>query len=150
MKAAAPMRGGSWLWVQGLLCGALLAFATGSAVLLGMLLAPAGLAFLMDGSPGKRMARSVLFAGLAFAIGPVCGLWGEGGTVEAALGRLGQPSVLLPAWLAAACGWALCELLPAVLVAGGRWTTSLREAALRAELAALREEWDLEGSDPGA
>jgi hypothetical protein len=136
-------RTGSLLWVQGLICGAMLAFATGAALLLGILLAPAGVALLADTQPGRPVARAVALGCSAFALGPVWRLWSAGGTMQAALDALATPSALIGPWLAGACGWALCELLPVLVKVALDARAAARIAALRAEEARFRAEWDL-------
>jgi hypothetical protein len=144
-KAAGGRRGGgSLMWLQGLVCGALLTFATPIALLIGILLAPAVLAAVMDSAPNRAMTRAVFFSGLAFTLGPLWKLIMEGRGMEAAVELIGDPAVLGAAWLAGACGWALCEVLPVVLRSFAESRTVARMEALQAEAAALRQEWDLE------
>jgi hypothetical protein len=142
--AAGAARGGSHLWLQGLVCGAVLAFATPVAVLVGVMLMPALAASLLDARPGRPVARAVGLAGAAFTVAPLWHLIQGGGGVPAALDVLADPAVLAPAWLAGACGWALCELLPVLLRGVASLNAHARLAALDAEEKALREAWDLE------
>jgi hypothetical protein len=143
-KAARASRGGgSLLWLQGLVCGAVLTFATPVAVLLGVLLAPSVVAAVMDSAPNRAMTRAVFLSGLAFTLGPLWHLFVEGRGMQTAVDLIGDPYVLGPAWLAGACGWALCEVLPVVLRSFAELRTTTRIAALKAEAAALRQDWDL-------
>jgi hypothetical protein len=50
------------MWLQGLICGALLAFAPAMALLLGVLLAPAIACFAADMEHGRGATRSVALA----------------------------------------------------------------------------------------
>jgi hypothetical protein len=69
----------------------------------------------------------------------------EGGrNVAAATDLLLDPAILAPAWVAGACGWALCETLPVLLRVAADVRATSRIAALQAEARALREAWDLE------
>ena len=141
---AKPKGGGSLLWLLGVLCGAVLAFATPTAVLAGVLLAPAILTAVFDAQPKRPVTRVVLVSAAGFTFGPIWHLNVAGATMTAALEMAFDPAVLCPAWLAGACGWAVCEFLPLVL----RMTADRQAAAkigqLQEEAKALREEWDLE------
>jgi hypothetical protein len=144
--ASGPARGGSHGWLQGLVCGAVLAFATPVAVLAGVLLMPALVASLFDKRPGRPVARAVALGGAAFTLAPLWHLLQGGGGVAAALDVLADPAVTAPAWLAGASGWALCELLPVLLRGVAAMNAQARLAALEAEEKALRAAWDFEES----
>jgi hypothetical protein len=135
---------GSHAWLQGLACGALLAFAPSFALLLAVLLAPAIAASLLDRRPHHPVARAVALASGAFTLGPVWRLATGGHSLGAALDLLADPLVIGLAWLAGACGWALCVLLPVVLRAASDVRAAARIAALQAEAEALRAAWDLD------
>jgi hypothetical protein len=141
--AGRATRGGH-AWLQGLGCGALIAFAPGFALLLTVLLAPACSGLLLDRRPGRPIARAVLLAGAAFTLAPAWHLFQSGENIAAATDLLLEPTVLTPAWLAGACGWALCETLPVLLRVAADVRATARIAALQAEARALREAWDLE------
>lgn len=139
--ARAAPRKHSFVWLQGLGCGAVVTLAPGLAVLLGLLLAPGLLAMLLDREPGRPMARCVLLTGMATCVQPIEALWTNGQTLTAALGLLGNFQVVGTAWSAAAAGWLLAEVAPLgsrlVLEALAR----TRAARLRAEREALVEAW---------
>jgi hypothetical protein len=61
-----------------------------------------------------------------------------------ALDMLANPSILCPAWLAGACGWAVCECLPLVLRSAANRAAEAKIESLDAEAKKLREEWDLD------
>jgi hypothetical protein len=130
------------MWLQGLICGALLAFATPTAVLAGALLAPSAIAWATDTAPGRPMARAVLFAATPFAVGPLWHLWVNGHSMRTALDLLADTPALFEAWLSAAFGWAVCQILPVVLRAAADMQAARQAAQLKAELTRLREEWD--------
>jgi hypothetical protein len=134
----------SYTWLQGLACGALLAFAPAFALLLGVLLAPAMTAMLLDQRPGRPVARAVFLADIAFTLAPAWHLFLGAQTLGSALDILADPTVTGLAWLAGACGWALCEVLPVLLRALSDLSTAARVSALQAEAKALRETWDLQ------
>lgn len=146
MKGAAQgaaARGGAQLWWLGLVCGALATLATPTAVLAGLLLAPTGLVWLVDASPGKFGVRPVLLCGLAASIGPLTTLWTGGHTLALAMSQAGDVEVLGLAWGAQAAGWLVGELAPLAVVLGMEAAAKARAAALRAERRALQEEWGL-------
>ena len=142
-KSRAKRGQGSTLWLQGLACGALLAFAPSFAALGAALLAPALLATVADARPGRPVARAVFLASAAFTLMPAWRLFQNGQSLTAALDLLAEPAVIGPAWLAGACGWALCEVLPVLLRAIADARTAAHAHALRAEEKALRAAWDL-------
>lgn len=134
---------GSGLWLQGMVCGATLTFATPTAMLIGVLLAPGVVALVLEGGAARPISRAVLLSGATFVFAPEWHLVGAGHNMAAALALLQDPAVLLPAWLAGAVGWALCELLPVAYQAMGEVRARGRLAALAAEEKTLREAWDL-------
>jgi hypothetical protein len=142
-KAAGTPGGGSWLWLQGLVCGAVLAFATPVALVICVLMAPGLAAAIFDPAPQRAMTRAVALACLAFTMGPVWHLILAGRVMTQAVDLVLDPEVVLPAWLAGACGWALCELLPVLLRSAADMRAAVRIAVLEKEAAALREEWDM-------
>jgi len=137
------------MWMQGLLCGGLVALLPPTALLLGALLGPALVALFLDGQPGKPVARSVLLCTLAACVKPVRMLWGAGHGMAASIALATDADVIGTAWAAAAAGWLLAELVP-VMVRVVLEALSLSQAArLRARRAAVAEEWGLEpGNQP--
>ncbi len=129
------------IWVQGLLCGAVVALAPPLALLLAVLLAPAAVVVTLEADAGRPTSRSLLLFGLSASVDPVRRLWGAGDTIGASLRLLGEPRVLAIAWGAAAGAWVLTELTPAavglVLDAAGR----SRAARLRARRERLLQDW---------
>jgi hypothetical protein len=139
-KTGAPRRR-SLVWLQGLGCGALAALVPGMAVLLAMLLLPAGLAMLYDRQGGHPVARAVLLFGVATAVRPVAALWAAGNSLDAALGLLGDLRVVGTAWSVAAAGWILAELAPVAVLVALEANSKARAVRLRAERRKLAEEW---------
>lgn len=136
-------RGSSWIWLQGLASGALLTLATPLALLLGALLLPGLVMLIIDRHPGKPVARAMLFAGAAVAIGPVEALWAAGFSLANALDVLSDVTSLGGAWAAAALAWLGAELAP--LIAGTLYDFAWRrrDAELARRRAELEEEWGL-------
>jgi len=149
--AVAAGRGGaSLLWLQGLLCGALIALAGSVALLLAILLAPVGLAVLCDRQSGKPMARSVLLCGLGACVGPVGQLWSSGQGLAQAVALATEPRVIAIAWGAAAGGWMLSELAPVAVRLVSDVSARSRIARLRARRERLSEAWGFPGDQtPG-
>src|SRR5271167_3456678 len=144
-RGAAPAKSNALMWIQGLLCGGLVALLPPTALLLGVLLGPALLALFLDPQPGKPIARSVLLCTLAACVKPVRMLWAAGHGMAASIALATDADIVGTAWAAAAAGWLLAELLP-VAVRVVLEAMSLRQAArLRAVRAALAEEWGLDG-----
>jgi hypothetical protein len=145
-KPAARKGGGGslTLLLLGVVFGAVLTFATPTALLCCVLLAPAILVAVLDATPNKSMARVVFVAGAGFSFAPIWHLNTGGGTMAVALDMLSNPSILCPAWLAGACGWAVCECLPLLLRSAANRAAEIRIASLAAEAQKLREEWDLD------
>jgi hypothetical protein len=144
MTPAPARRGnGSLNWLLGVACGAILAFATPTALLGGVLLAPAILTAVFDTQAGRPLTRVVFVAAAGFTFGPIWHLNAAEPTLAAALDMLSEPSVLCPAWLAGGSGWAVCEFLPLLLRLVGERQAAARIAALEAEAQGLREAWDL-------
>jgi hypothetical protein len=138
----APGKHRSFIWLEGLACGALVALATSTALLLAVLLGPALLAALLDRQPGRPAARSVALCSLCGIVGPVRELWAGGGhTLGTALALAADPAVLAWAWGAAATGWLLSELMPVTVRAVLEASTLSRAARLRAARARYEAEW---------
>jgi hypothetical protein len=129
------------IWVQGLLCGALVAVAAPLALILAILLAPAGFAALFDHQPGRPTVRAVLLCGISACVHPLRRLWVGEHTIAASLAILGDPRVIALAWAAAAGGWLLAELAPLGLSLALEVANRSRAAGLRARRERLLEEW---------
>src|SRR5262245_38255604 len=132
----AAQRQHSLIWLQGLLCDAL---ATPTALLLGVLLAPALVAMLFDHEPGRPRAG---------AIDPLRVLWTTSHSVATATALLGDLRVVGTAWIAAASGWLLAEIMPVAVRATLEAVSIARMARLRAERARLIAAWGLDERSP--
>src|ERR1700723_979288 len=87
---SAPPRQHSMVWLQGLLCGALVTLAPSTALLLGVLLGPALLAMVLDRQPGRPRARSIALCSVAASIDPLRILWVAGHGMATATALLGD------------------------------------------------------------
>jgi len=135
----------SLVWLQGLLCGAMVTLATPTALLLGVLLGPALVAVLLDHEPGRPRVRSIALCSMAAAVEPLRTLWRTGHSLTTATTVLGDYRVIAIAWSAAAAGWLLAEVTPIAVRAVLETAGIARAARLRAERARLAETWGLEG-----
>lgn len=133
----------SLVWLQGLLCGAMAALATPTALLLAVLLGPALLAILLDHEPGRPRARSIALCSLAAAIDPLRTLWTAGHTIATATALLSNVRVVGMAWSAAAAGWLLAEIIPIGVRAALDGVSVARASRLNTERARLIEIWGL-------
>lgn len=143
VKPGRRRRGLSLAWVQGLLCGALVALLPAVAVLLGALLAPALLALWLDDQAGRPRARAIGLCNLSACVPPMRALWSAGHSVNASLMLIASPRVIGTAWGAGAVGWLLVELAPIGMRALVEALSAARAARLRTRRAALLDQWSL-------
>lgn len=137
----------SLVWVQGLLCGALVTLATPTALLLGVLLGPAMIALVLDGEHGRPTGRSVALFSMAAAVGPLKVLWTGGHTMQGAANLVSSLDVVATAWSAAAAGWLLAQILPIAMRTVLEALGMTRSARLRAERVRLVADWGLDQVD---
>lgn len=141
---ASQPRQHSLIWLQGLLCGAMMTLATPTALLLGVLLGPTLLAIVLDREPGRPRARSICLCSMAAAVDPLRTLWSTGHNIATASALLGNVRILGIAWSAGAAGWLLAEVTPIAVRAALDALSIARTARLRAERARLAEAWGLD------
>jgi hypothetical protein len=134
-------RQSSLIWVQGLVCGALVAVAMPLALMLAVLLAPTAAAAMFDRQPGRPSVRAVLLCGLSACVYPLRRLWVGEHTLAASLAILGEPGVIALTWAAAAGGWILAELAPLGLSLALEAASRARAVRLRTRRERLLEEW---------
>jgi hypothetical protein len=137
----------SLVWVQGLLCGALVTLATPTALLLGVLLGPAMIGLVLDGEPGRPTGRSVALFSMAASVEPLKALWTGGQTMQGAANLVGSLDVVATAWSAAAAGWLLAQILPIAMRTVLEALGMTRSARLRAERTRLIADWGLDQVD---
>lgn len=137
--------GSSLIWLQGMACGGMAALAPVATAQVLTLLAP-GLVFLMlDEQEGKPVARAMLMFGLAAGIEPIRSAWASG----SGLGwdRVIDTQAIMMAWLAAAIGWLLANVLPVLIGLAVDSSHQTRADALRDTRATLVRDWGLDGAD---
>lgn len=147
-KAKGSARTPFGFWALGVLTGGLLGIALPTGLLLAIGLLPAGFVALIDRSPGRWTARSVLVFNLAGLVPSLRALWLEGhtlATLAAVLARLdGLPlaygSAAIGAVLPVVMSWAIFAVLEA--------RAAVDVARLEQRRAALRETWGEEVDDP--
>jgi hypothetical protein len=140
MIASVPRRR-SWLWLQGLACGAALSIATAPAILAAVLLAPGLLVYATEKTPGKPVGESMLLLGLATSFMPIRILWENGHSLEACIDLLSDPSRIGVSWLGAGGAWLMTELTQIVGREFYEVAAKRRIAALQRERTELEEEW---------
>jgi hypothetical protein len=134
----------SFVWLQGLGCGAVVALVPAMALLLGVLLLPGVLAVLYDRQGGRPVARTVLLCGAAAAVAPMIALWGAGNNMDACLVLLGDLRVVGTAWSTEAAGWILAELAPVAVLVVLEAITQTHATKLRSAREKLVAEWGFE------
>lgn len=141
--AKAKHQGGGALHLVGLglAAGLLLSYALATGVLLLLGLVPGLLAWLLDTSPRRAMARTILFCNLAGLAPALAALWRSPQGFSGGFGMLVEWHTLGLAWAGAAAGLALGAMLPmlAVLVVDAQ--AAARRVALEKRRAELVEEW---------
>jgi hypothetical protein len=142
-SGTATAKRGSGLWLQGLVCGALVTLATPTALLAGVLLLPTILVYLTEAGEGRATLRAVLLFGLAASLRPMLALWTGGHTMDISLSLLTDFATPVVAWSAQGAGWLLSQLIPLVVRVTLEAQMRLEVARLRAERAKLAEEWGL-------
>jgi len=148
--AAQADPGRSMLWLQGLLCGVLVALATPTALVLGVLLGPGLLALLLDRAPGRPAARAMLLFGLSATVFPLMALWKAGHTMEAASLLASDPGTVMLAWSAAGAAWLLVQVAPHVVRLALESVALARTNRVRALRARCAEEWGFPPPDEDA
>ena len=136
-----PVR--NWVWLQGLICGGLIAWQPATATLGAILLAPGLIAYFTDRSPARPVGRAVLLFGATIAPHSLITLWHAGNSVAASLAMAGDLRRIAVAWAVQAGGWLLVELAPlaARLVLDAK--AQARIAILRRQRVRLQDEWGL-------
>ena len=139
--AASRKSAKSWTWLQGIVCGIVVAIAPGTAVLLAILAAPA-LGMLATSSPRHETpVRAMLLASAASTIMPLRLLWEQGGTFATALDLLTDPSRPLLSWVACGLAWLACHIVEVVMRFTGQLRTNGSAKSLAQERTALLREW---------
>jgi len=135
--------GGSISWLSGLICGLALTFATAPALLAGILMLPAVVALLCEHTSGRPVTLAVALMCACFTLGPVWQVFFGGNSFAVLLEQANNPMTFCGAWLAGACGWAMCEILPVVINVAADLRAAKAAAKLREDLKKEQEEWGL-------
>ena len=133
------------VWLQGLLCGAMVTLATPTALLLGVLLGPALLAIAAGsrtGTTARTQHRAVQHGGGGRSAADAVDGRPQHGRRRPHCWAICRSSAT--AWSAAAGGWLLAEVMPIAVRAALEALSIARAARLRAERSKLVEAWGLE------
>lgn len=141
--AKAPARRGSLLWLQGLICGAVVAVAPAVAALSVVLMLPGIIVLVVDGTPGKASARPVLLLGLATALRPLAEMWRNGQGIDRVAALAGDPQTLVVAWAVQGLAWLFVELAPLFIILTLEAAAQGRALRLRASRAGYERDWDV-------
>jgi hypothetical protein len=133
-----PGRGGL---VVAAALGTLAATASGVDVAAIVLLAPAGLALLMERVPGRPMGRAMALFGGAAALPGLLTLWNSGAGMAAGWTHVLDPMVVARCWAAQAAAWLLCEAIPILLILRAEQAGRRDLERLRRERLELAEQW---------
>jgi hypothetical protein len=140
VSGVAPRRR-SWLWLQGLACGAALSIATGPALLLAVLLAPGLMSYAIERGDNKPVSETMLLLGVATCFMPLRILWDSGHGVDASIALLSDPARAGLSWVAAGAGWLMEEAAQIAARQYSDMATRRRIAQLQNERTSLVEEW---------
>jgi hypothetical protein len=140
MSAVAPRRR-SWLWLQGLACGAALSIATGPFILLAVLLAPGLVSYAIERGDSKPVSETMLLLGLATCFMPLRILWESGHSLDSCIALLSDPARTGLSWVAAGAGWLMEEAAQIIARHSSELGTRRLIAQLQKEKADLVAEW---------
>ncbi len=138
----------SWLWLQGATAGGVVVTAPGTAVLIGVLLAPAIAYTLFETAPNRPTSRTMFVYGSGATFLPIKSLWEHGNGLEEALGLMSDLSIPLMAWMACAGGWMLSECLQLTTSFALKAANRRRLTILQREQDQLIAEWSLPTPNP--
>jgi hypothetical protein len=123
------------------LCTVLLLAALPLCVVLAAGMLPAGVAFLIDRSPRRDLARTVAAANLAGVVPPAAALLHLEFSFAGALTILREPHNWLIMYGAAAIGWGLHAAMPALAGIVLEFRARQAEQRLQARAAEIASEW---------
>ena len=120
--------------------GSMVSMPTVLTVVVGML--PTIVAFVVDNRPGRHTFQCVAALNFAGVAPVVLGLWQGGLDLDGAVVHLINPFNLFAMYGAAAIGWGLVWLAPILTTVFVQTMLQYRANRLRAEDAALEQDWD--------
>lgn len=125
--------------------GSMVSMPTVLTILVGML--PAFVAFVVDKRPGRHTFQCVAALNFAGVAPVVLGLWQSDFGMDGAVAHLINPFNLFVMYGAAAIGWGLVCLAPILTTVFIQSMLQYRANQLRAEDAALEQDWDFTPRD---
>ncbi|MFT8895628.1 MAG: hypothetical protein ABF968_01540 [Acetobacter sp.] len=146
-SVAKGQRGSLTKWINGLACGAALAWLPGYSLLIGVLLIPLIAVCLLDSNRGEVMARMMMPYAFAALVHPFHMLWNADGSMDAAVMLLMNPMTSVVGWCAAGGGWFVFEVAILGVKLTRQFQVRQRKAAIAKELATLAEEWDEQAAE---
>ena len=111
------------------------------ALLAGVLLLPAMMAWAGDAAQGHHAPRAVLLFGIAAATPSLIALWATGDRLADAIGMSTDLRTLAFCWAIQAGAWLLAQLIPVLLALALQSQAARRQALLHARRDALESEW---------
>lgn len=129
-------------WMQGLLCGAALAWMPGYVLIIGVMLLPALAVYVMDSKRGEASARMMMPYTFAALVHPLHQVWDADGSMEAAINVLMNPVHSVLGWSAAGGGWFVLELSLFGVKLVRQFNARKRKLAIEKRLKSLSDEWD--------
>lgn len=112
-----------------------------TTLVLGVTMLPTLSAYAVDRTPGKALTITVGMLNFSGSLPAVLALWEFGHRIGQVSRVLGEPLYWMGAYLAAAVGWSLFLVLPAMLKRHYTNNTDARMRKLEGRQATLREEW---------
>jgi len=136
--------GGLVILILGLAYGCVVALSPDIAAAILVLQVPGLIALLLDRTPGRAVARTMLLFQGAASVHPVISIWYQCEGVRACVALTSERRTLLLVWLAAAGGWVLTQTLPLVLKLVDEARMKRHRDRLTTERERLVAEWELE------
>lgn len=121
-----------------------------SIILLGIGMAPAIVAYIVDRTRDKYLSITVGLLNVCGTMPALVRLWTDGQSYSSALRIAGDPFTMLIAYGAAAAGWGIYLALPLILTHYYAATSTSRLSTLHARQARLVEAWgeEIAGEPP--
>ncbi|MBB3174300.1 hypothetical protein FHR90_002141 [Endobacter medicaginis] len=131
----------AFLWLKGVLCGAVLMVSPATMIVIAALFAPLVAIVATDASPSRATTRTAILFALAASLRLLVSLWSSGGDVATAIAMARDPRSLLCGWLAIGAAWLLLEVISIVLRLAFEISARMAETRHRSEIETLLAEW---------